>query len=90
MTEQEENKLKNNRKLLSVAEVCKLAATTPSMLLAARRKGLVPHPMKSVGGLARYYDCLDALEIIRHFGRKSFPISLGLNRRTPQSSPQPS
>jgi hypothetical protein len=73
----EEQKLKNDRKLLTVAEVCELAGTTPSVLHAARRKGLVPNPTKSVGGTALYYDCLDALEIIRHFGRKSFPIGLG-------------
>lgn len=77
MNYDQEQNLRNKRKLLSVSEVCRLAGTTPSVLLAARRKGLVPHPMKSVSGVARYYDCLDALDIIRHFVRKSFPISLG-------------
>jgi hypothetical protein len=31
---------------------------------------------QSVAGAALYYDCLDPLEIIRHFGKKSFPIRL--------------
>lgn len=77
MKYEEEQDLRKQRNLLSVLEVCEMAGTTPSALHALRKRGILPHPMKTVGGEARYYDAIDAMEIIRHFGPKSFPIGMG-------------